>query len=177
MPFTLILGGARSGKSALASRLAVESGEPVLFIATAEPRDDEMAVRIQRHRADRPATWRTVEAPLDIQAAIMATSPGDFLVLDCLTLWISNLLEQRQDPDGIRVSAEHLAQEMAARRGVVVSNEVGLGIVPANELARVYRDVLGTVNVIFARFAERAFLMVAGRALELGSVNPITRQD
>lgn len=177
MPFTLVLGGARSGKSALASRLGVESAAPVIFIATAEPRDDEMAARIRRHRVDRPATWRTIEAPLDLQAAVTTASPGDFLVLDCLTLWVSNLLERGQDAATISVAAEHVAQEMVRRRGVVVSNEVGLGIVPVNELARVYRDVLGTVNVIFAKFAERAVLMVAGRTLDLGQVDSTPRQD
>jgi adenosyl cobinamide kinase/adenosyl cobinamide phosphate guanylyltransferase len=177
MPFTLVLGGARSGKSALASHLAVESAAPVIFIATAEPRDDEMATRIRRHRADRPATWRTIEEPLDLHAAVMTTSPGDFLVLDCLTLWVSNLLEQGRDAADIVLAAEHVALEVAHRRGAVVSNEVGLGIVPANELARVYRDVLGSVNVIFATFAERAVLMVAGRVLDLGRVDPLPRQD
>ena len=177
MAFVFLLGGARSGKSATAARLAADSGAPVVFIATAEPRDDEMAARIRRHRADRPATWRTIEAPLDLQAAVTTTSPGDFLVLDCLTLWVSNLLERGQDAAEISVAAEHLAQEMARRRGVVVSNEVGLGIVPVNELARIYRDVLGTVNAIFATVAERAVLMVAGRPLDLGQVDSIPRQD
>jgi adenosylcobinamide kinase/adenosylcobinamide-phosphate guanylyltransferase len=177
MPYSFVLGGARSGKSALATRLAAESGAPVIFIATAEPRDDEMAARIRRHRADRPAGWRTIEAPLDLQAAVKTTSRGDFLVLDCLTLWVSNLLEQGQEAAAINVAADALAQEMTRRRGVVVSNEVGLGIVPVNELARVYRDVLGTVNVIFAALAERGVFMVAGRALDLGSADSALARD
>jgi adenosylcobinamide kinase/adenosylcobinamide-phosphate guanylyltransferase len=177
MSFTLILGGARSGKSTLASRLALESGKPVIFIATAEPRDDEMAARISRHRGDRPAAWRTIEAPLDLQAAVMTTASGHFLILDCLTLWVSNLLEQGKKAGEISAAAEHLAQEMSGRLGVVVTNEVGLGIVPLNELARVYRDLLGTVNATFATFAERAVLMVAGRALDLGSADSVLRPD
>ena len=168
MPFTFLVGGARSGKSAGAARLALDSGQPVVFIATGEPRDDEMAARIRRHREDRPVEWRTVEAPLDLLAAVRSTSPGDFLIVDCLTLWVSNLLESGVESDGIGAAAEGVARELVPRHGVVVSNEVGLGIVPANELARAFRDVLGAVNVTFAGLASRAVLMVAGRAVDLG---------
>src|ERR1700680_2286409 len=117
MPFTLLLGGARSGKSAMAERLAVESGDPVTFIATGEPLDDEMAARIARHRDDRPAVWRTIEAPLDLLSAVTSTSPGDFLVVDCLTLWVSNLLEQGKDAADIGVAAEGVAQALSRRQG------------------------------------------------------------
>jgi adenosylcobinamide kinase / adenosylcobinamide-phosphate guanylyltransferase len=177
MPFALVLGGARSGKSAMAERLAVESGDPVIFIATGEAGDDEMAERIRRHRADRPAAWRTIEAPLDVLAAIESTSRGDFLVVDCLTLWVANLLGKGKDAVDIDTAAQDVADELSRRRGVVVSNEVGLGIVPANELARAFRDVLGSVNARFATAAERAVLMVAGRALELGDTDTATRRD
>jgi adenosyl cobinamide kinase/adenosyl cobinamide phosphate guanylyltransferase len=177
MPFVLLLGGARSGKSAMAERLALDSGTPVSFIATAEPGDHEMAARIARHRDQRPAAWRTVEAPLDLLAAIELTSSSDFLVVDCLTLWVSNLLESGKGAEEINVAAERVARELSGRRGVVVTNEVGLGIVPANELARAFRDVLGTVNATFAGSAERAILMVAGRALELTSADIVTRRD
>ena len=177
MPFVLLLGGARSGKSAMAERLAVHSGAPVAFIATAEPGDDEMAARIQRHRDQRPAAWRTVEAPLDLLGAIKSTSRGDFLVVDCLTLWVSNLLENGTDAAEILVASEHVARELSSRQGVVVTNEVGLGIVPANELARAFRDVLGNVNARFAGLAERAILMVAGRALELAGADIVMRRD
>jgi adenosylcobinamide kinase / adenosylcobinamide-phosphate guanylyltransferase len=177
MPLTFLLGGARSGKSAMAARLAVESGAPVVFIATGEPRDEEMAARIRRHRHDRLATWRTIEAPLDLLAAVRSTLSGDFLIIDCLTLWVSNLLESGQDAVAINAAAEGIARELALRQCVVVSNEVGLGIVPANELARAFRDVLGAVNVTFAAVASRAVLMVAGRALELGSAELGVRAD
>lgn len=177
MPFVLLLGGARSGKSAMAERLALDSGAPVAFIATAEPGDDEMAARIKRHRDQRPATWRTVESPLDLLAAVKSTSRGDFLVVDCLTLWVSNLLENGKDAAEILVASEHVAHELSHRQGVVVTNEVGLGIVPANELARVFRDVLGNVNARFAGLAERAILMVAGRALELAGADIVMRRD
>jgi adenosyl cobinamide kinase/adenosyl cobinamide phosphate guanylyltransferase len=177
MPFVLVLGGARSGKSALAERLAVESGDPVTFIATGEARDEEMEARIRRHREDRPASWQTVEAPVDLQAAILSCSRGDFLLVDCLTLWVSNLLEKGMDSGDINIAAAEVAQELSRRRGVVVSNEVGLGIVPANKLARAFRDALGSVNALFAVAAERAVLMVAGRVLELGSAHPIVTRD
>jgi adenosylcobinamide kinase/adenosylcobinamide-phosphate guanylyltransferase len=177
MPFVFVLGGARSGKSAVGARLAGESGAPVVFIATAEPRDEEMAERIQRHRLDRPAGWRTIEAPLDLLGAVVSTSPGDFLVVDCLTLWVSNLLEQGKEPSEIGVAASQLARGMADRHGVVVSNEVGLGIVPVNELARVFRDVLGAVNVTFASMAGRAILMVAGLAVDLSASDSVFRAD
>ena len=167
MAYVFLLGGARSGKSAMAARLAADSGASVVFIATAEPRDDEMAARIQRHRIDRPAGWGTIEAPLDLVGAVRSTSQGDFLVVDCLTLWVSNLLEQGKDPQEIGAAAAEVAREIADRQGVVVSNEVGLGIVPANELARVFRDVLGAVNVTFGSMAGRAVLMVAGLAVDL----------
>src|ERR1700680_147132 len=177
MPFVLVLGGARSGKSAMAERLAVESGDPVIFIATGEARDEEMVARIRRHREDRPASWQTVEAPVDPLAPVASSSRCAFLYGDCLTLWVSNLLEKGFDPRDIKIAAADVAQELSVRRGVVVSNEVGLGIVPANELARAFRDALGSVNATFAGFAERAVLMVAGRSLDLGGADTIVRRD
>jgi adenosyl cobinamide kinase/adenosyl cobinamide phosphate guanylyltransferase len=177
MPFVFLLGGARSGKSAMAERLAIESGDPVTFIATGEPRDDEMSARIRRHREDRPPSWQTIEAPVNLLEAITSSSRGDFLVVDCLTLWVSNLLEKGLDADSINSAAADVAHELSLRRGAVVSNEVGLGVVPANELARVFQDVLGSVNAAFAGAAERAILMVAGRALELGGADTIARRD
>ena len=167
MGFVFLLGGARSGKSGLAVRLAVASGAPVTFFATAAPGDGEMADRILRHREDRPSDWTTVDAPLDLLGAVTAAGPGGFLVIDCLTLWVSNLMGEGQEAPQISVAADLLAQELAQRHGVVVSNEVGMGIVPVNELARGFRDVLGSVNARFAECAERSYLMVAGRTVEL----------
>lgn len=177
MPFVLVLGGARSGKSAMAERLAVESRDPVVFIATGEARDEEMEARIRRHREDRPPSWQTVEAPVDLLAAIGSNSRGDFLVVDCLTLWVSNLLEKGMDSGDISLVAAAVARELSRRRGVVVSNEVGLGIVPANKLARTFRDTLGSVNATFAAGAERAVLLIAGRVLELGGADTSLRRD
>ena len=169
MGFTLILGGARSGKSNLALRMGVESGRPVTFIATAEPGDEEMAERIDDHRSARPEHWSTVEAPIQLCAAIRDVPRGDFVVVDCLTLWVSNLLEAGRAGGEVMSLAGDAAREMRQRDGVVVTNEVGLGIVPANAIARTFRDVLGAVNGVFAECAERSVLMVAGRALELGA--------
>jgi adenosylcobinamide kinase / adenosylcobinamide-phosphate guanylyltransferase len=167
MGYVLVLGGARSGKSDLAHRLGLESGRHVTFVATATAGDDEMARRIAHHRSLRPEGWTTVEAPLEVVAAIDAVPAGEFVIVDCLTLWVSNLLADGRPPNDIRSVAEDAAREMARCDGVVVSNEVGLGIVPANEVARTFRDVLGAVNAAFARCSERSVLMVAGRALEL----------
>lgn len=169
MGFVLLLGGARSGKSSLAVRLAADSGARVTFVATASPGDAEMVDRIGKHRQERPAAWTTIDAPTDLLAAITASAPDEFLVVDCLTLWVSNLLGRGAGADEVRLTAGQVADEMARRRGAVVSNEVGLGIVPANDLARAFRDLLGSVNARFAECAERALFMVAGRAIELGA--------
>jgi adenosyl cobinamide kinase/adenosyl cobinamide phosphate guanylyltransferase len=171
MGFVLLLGGARSGKSSLAVRLAADSGAPVTFIATAAPGDAEMADRIRVHREERPAGWTTIDAPIDLLAAISAEAPDKFLVVDCLTLWVSNLLGKGAGADEVKLGAGRVADSMARRRGVVVSNEVGLGIVPANDLARAFRDVLGSVNARFAERAERALFLVAGRAIELSAAS------
>jgi adenosyl cobinamide kinase/adenosyl cobinamide phosphate guanylyltransferase len=169
MPFTLLLGGARSGKSGLAVRSASASGRPVVVVATAEARDDEMAQRIQRHQEERPGGWTTVEVPLALDDAVAAVASEAFVVLDCLSLWVSNEIEAGVTDDVIADEAREVALRLRDRRGTaaVVTNEVGLGIVPANALARRYRDVLGRVNVVFADAADRAYLVVAGKALPL----------
>lgn len=167
MPYTLLTGGARSGKSAMGQRLAESSGLPVTIIATAEARDEEMAARIGRHRAERPSSWTTLEAPLDVLAAIRSVPSDHFVLLDCLTLWVSNLMESGRDGADIESCAAQVAAKLAERRGVVVTNEVGFGVIPTNELSRRFVDALGAVNACFARSAERALLMVAGRAIEL----------
>jgi adenosyl cobinamide kinase/adenosyl cobinamide phosphate guanylyltransferase len=162
MTLVVLLGGARSGKSARAVDLAVQTGGPVVFVATGEGRDDEMAARIDAHRRERPAGWTTIEEPLDLRAALAAAPAGGTVVVDCLSLWVANLLERGREPDD-------LAPVAASRQGVTiaVSNEVGLGIVPANELARRFRDVLGRVNAAWVAASDEAFLCVAGRAIAL----------
>ena len=166
---TLLLGGARSGKSSLALAIASRTGLPVTFVATAEPLDAELGERIDRHRAERPGDWQTIEEPIDLEAAL-ARVPGDaFVIVDCLTLWVSNLFGHDLDDAAILEQATSVAAFAHGRLGavVVVSNEVGLGIVPADALSRRYRDALGRVNAIFAAQADEAFLVVAGRVLAL----------
>jgi adenosylcobinamide kinase / adenosylcobinamide-phosphate guanylyltransferase len=167
MPLTLLLGGARSGKSALAVRRAEAFAGPVAFIATAEPRDGEMADRIGRHRAERPSGWTTIEAPSDLAGALAGVPEGACAIVDCLSLWVSNLIEREEEAiAGLAAEAARRAAERPAPT-IAVSNEVGMGIVPANGLARRYRDALGSVNAIWAEQAKEAALVVAGRRLPL----------
>ena len=168
MTYTLLLGGARSGKSALAERLA-HAAEKVVFVATAAAGDEEMTARIAQHRQSRPRDWATVETPIAVGAVVESTSADAMIVVDCLTLWVSNLMEDGF-ADAAIVERAHAVAYLLARRpgpGIVVSNEVGSGIVPDNELARRFRDLLGRVNIAFADRADRTFLVVAGRTLEL----------
>src|SRR6266516_2766662 len=182
----VILGGARSGKSAFAERLAVSSERSVAFIATATVGDDEMRERIARHRASRPKGWHTLEEPLDLARAVrQAAELADVVLLDCVTLWLGNVLLQAsgqhaQDEQGeealhttSRLFDERALKEIEAMLAVVkslglnktlivVTNEIGLGIVPAYPLGRLYRDTLGYVNQRLAQVAERVYLMVAG---------------
>jgi adenosylcobinamide kinase/adenosylcobinamide-phosphate guanylyltransferase len=171
MALRLLLGGARSGKSALAIRLAKAWDGPVVFVVTAEARDAEMAERIERHRRDREADWKTVEEPVELVAALSGIVDDAFVVVDCLTLWVANLMEAGWAEDVVEQAARQAASVLAARTApaVVVSNEVGLGVVPETELGRSYRDVLGRVNAAFADAAETAHLVVAGRVLDLGA--------
>jgi adenosylcobinamide kinase/adenosylcobinamide-phosphate guanylyltransferase len=170
MALTLIIGGARSGKSAMAVSLAEaearrRGGTPVM-IATAEALDAEMAERIARHRAERGPTWRTLEAPLALAEALGGLSAEDCAVVDCLTLWLSNLMLAEADLeaafDGLLAAA---AASPAAL--VMVANEVGLGIVPENALARRFRDEAGRLNRRVADQAERVIVVFAGQALTL----------
>jgi adenosyl cobinamide kinase/adenosyl cobinamide phosphate guanylyltransferase len=167
MSYVFVTGGARSGKSAAAERRALSSAAAVTLIATAEAGDDEMAIRIARHRNARPDQWATIEEPVDLAGAIELVPSADFVVLDCLTLWVSNMLDRSDDE--IAGRADEVALLLAARvgDGVVVSNEVGDGIVPADPLTRRYRDLLGTINRSFADRASEAYLAVAGRVLRL----------
>jgi adenosyl cobinamide kinase/adenosyl cobinamide phosphate guanylyltransferase len=166
---TLLLGGARSGKSALALQLAGATAAPVTFVATAEGRDEEMKARIAAHRAQRPQAWSTVEEPVHLHQAVAGVPESMTVVVDCLTLWVANLIESGAGDTAVARAAGEVATLAGARRGlcVAVSNEVGWGIVPADALSRRYRDVLVRVNIVFARHAADAFLVVAGRALPL----------
>jgi adenosylcobinamide kinase / adenosylcobinamide-phosphate guanylyltransferase len=164
---TFLLGGARSGKSALAIELASRWEGPVTFVATGEARDGEMEERIRLHKAERPAAWTSVEEPLELESALESAGAGSAVIVDCLSLWVANLLER--DSGEIEARSERAAALAAHRKApsIVVSNEVGLGVVPVSELGRRYRDVLGRVNTQWAAVADEAALVVAGRMLRL----------
>jgi len=166
---SLILGGARSGKSALAERLAAESGLEVVYLATAQARDAEMAARIAHHRARRPALWHEVEEPLALADALRAHARAErCLLVDCLTLWLSNLLG---DADGERFARERqaLLEVLPGLPGTIllVSNEVGLGVVPMGELSRRFVDEAGRLHQVLAGVCERVLFVAAGLPLAL----------
>jgi adenosylcobinamide kinase/adenosylcobinamide-phosphate guanylyltransferase len=187
---TLLLGGARSGKSTYAEALASRLGQRVLYVATAEALDDEMQARVLTHRARRPSGWATLEAPRDV-GAMLASSPdaasADVILLDCLTLLVSNIIlsatsheETQGKPETLISEAEsaraHVQAEVEAilkahdalgSHLIIVSNEVGLGLVPPYRLGRIYRDCLGWANQTLAGIADRAILMVAGLPVDL----------
>ena len=183
---TLVIGGARSGKSTWADQHAKKSGRQVLYVATATAGDDEMAERIAAHRSQRPASWRTVEEPEHLLHAVQANaSPGDAVVVDCLTLWVSNVLLKAIGPErdadtmplaawtAIEASVVNEAKALLADARdhdltmILVSNEVGMGVVPATSLGRHYRDILGRVNQVVGSASDALILMVAGLAVDL----------
>ena len=169
MPLTVLLGGAGSGKSRLAAAIASSVGGPVTVVATGEARDDEMTQRIARHRDARPPEWSVIEEPCDLHGALSRVRRSEVAIVDCLTLWVSNLMERDHTDEEIETAAVEAAEFAAERPGhtVVVTNEVGSGVVPVNELARRYRDTLARVNAIWTDRADRAALVVAGRVTEL----------
>ena len=165
---TLLVGGARSGKSSLAVEIGIRHDGPVVFVAAAEAFDDDLAQRIARHRDERP-DWPTVEAPVALAEAIAACDPDALVIVDCLTVWVGNLFHHL--PSAAHRAEAYAAFEAAlsARSGptVVVSNEVGLGLHPDTALGRDYRDELGRLNQRVAAACDRTLLLVAGRALAL----------
>lgn len=175
--FTLLLGGARSGKSSYAEETASQvGGDSVLYLATAQAWDEEMADRIARHQAARPQTWRTVEAPHDVAAALNANWQGEQVVLlDCITMLVNNLLPSGEGFEQVQVQVEEYESIVMAEMDaliqliseteahfLLVSNEVGMGLVPPYELGRAYRDILGRVNKTLAQAADQVMLLVAG---------------
>jgi len=166
----LILGGARSGKSAYAVHLARGDRRRIAFIATAEPLDRDMAARIERHRRERPPSWLTVEEPVELVPALRRLAGGaDLVVVDCLTLWVSNLLQRGMADEPILAEADALAKLMDERHFslIMVSNEVGLGVHPETTAGLRFRDLLGLVNQRVAAAADQVLLMVAGCPLTL----------
>lgn len=162
----LITGGARSGKSVLAERIALALGQPAIYIATAEAFDDEMGERIARHRARRGPEWVTLAAPLDLCGALTDSDTGAPRLVDCLTLWLSNLMLADRDWEGEVDALAALIPQLAAPV-VFVTNEVGSGIVPDNALARAYRDAAGLTNQRLADACEELWLCVAGHPLKV----------
>jgi adenosylcobinamide kinase/adenosylcobinamide-phosphate guanylyltransferase len=160
----LILGGVRSGKSRYAGEIARELACPVTLIATATVLDDEMAARIATHRANRPAGWAVVEEPIHLATALVAAArPNTVVIVDCLTLWLTNLL-CGDDQGALRRELRALTETLPALPGhcLLVSNEVGFGIIPANELARRFADEAGTMHQGLAALCDRVVLMAAG---------------
>jgi adenosylcobinamide kinase/adenosylcobinamide-phosphate guanylyltransferase len=166
---TLVLGGARSGKSHHAERLVLASGLTPVYVATAQALDDEMAARIARHRARRGASWRTVEEPLDLAGALrQGCAPGRAVLVDCLTLWLTNLMVAKR---AVPAEVAHLVELLPTLPGtlVLVSNEVGLGVVPSDAMARAFIDHAGWLHQCIAERADVVVLMAAGLPLHLKS--------
>lgn len=171
---TLILGGVRSGKSRLAESLAQQSGLPVCYVATATVGDDEMRRRIESHRTRRPAHWTVVEEPLALAAALQRHSAnGRCLVVDCLTLWLTNLLTASNEPQFTH-ERDALAQTLPALPGtiILVSNETGLGVMPLGELTRRFVDEAGHLHQTLAQTCDRVVLTVAGLPIYLKGESP-----
>jgi len=161
----LVIGGCRSGKSSHALKLAEGMGRRRTFLATCNPMDDEMQDRVDRHRRARSPSWETLEVPVDLAEAITTRSPlTEVLLVDCLTLWLSNLLMQTQALERLRQRIDEVAKAVRAAPSavVLVSNEVGAGIVPENRLARLYRDLAGWANQAVAASCNRVVWTVAG---------------
>jgi len=173
----LIIGGARAGKSTRALRLAEERermrGSEVAFIATAQALDEDMAARIARHRTERPSHWRTIEEPYQLDEALRQTVDAGVVIVDCLTLFVSNWLLKFEDEHQCERVVRQITKEFLELAGsrcqtiICVSNEVGLGIVPETRLGRTFRDLLGRVNQDFSEAADEVYLMVAGLSLQL----------
>ena len=168
---TLIIGGCRSGKSSHALALGEQSrGRKNLFVATCQPHDSEMAARIKRHQQERGDHWRTVEAPLNPDRVIHELGPGaDIMLIDCLTLWVSNLMMAHEDDDEILKAVDRLYQSIIVPPCpiILVTNEVGTGIVPENAMARRFRDLTGWCNQKMAAGCHQVIWMVAGIAVPI----------
>ena len=174
---TLITGGARSGKSSYAQHIAEKSGQNVLFVATAEARDDEMRRRIEAHKANRPASWTTLETPTNIGKNIRENVKNNKVILiDCITLLVNAIfnefgenLDEKRVEEAVIEEVNELIDCMQNLDGnfIIVTNEVGLGLVPANEAGRLYRDILGKANSMLAADCDEVYLMVSGLPLKV----------
>ncbi|MFC2007261.1 bifunctional adenosylcobinamide kinase/adenosylcobinamide-phosphate guanylyltransferase [Chloroflexota bacterium] len=183
---TLITGGARSGKSNFAQALALKSAGPVLFVATAEAGDEEMRQRIEAHRKARPESWSTLEVTMHVGSQIVKhVGQAQTVIIDCITLLVSNILRQYSNPTGDEVDSPSAEKAVTAEieelvdcinsinaNFIIVTNEVGLGLIPANKMSRVYRDLLGRANQILAQNVDEVFLLVSGIPLPIKPTGP-----
>ncbi len=181
----LVIGGARSGKSHYAYELALKSAQPVFFVATAEAGDEEMRQRIEEHQKIRPSAWSTLEATTHVGSQILQKiDKAQTVIVDCITLLVNNILSQHSDPSGKAIDAPLIERGVMAEISelvdcinqvnasfIVVTNEVGLGLVPDNRMSRLYRDLLGRANQILARHVDEVHLMVAGLPLRIKPSN------
>ncbi len=186
---TLIVGGARSGKSDFAQELALKSAQPVLFIATAEAGDEEMKQRIEKHRKTRPATWRTLEVATNVGSqTLQKIGKAQTVIVDCITLLVNNIFSQYIDPASESIDAALIEKAVMAESNnlvdcinkadasfIIVSNEVGLGLVPPNKMSRLYRDLLGKANQKLAQSVDEVYLMVAGIPVPIKPTKAIRR--
>lgn len=173
--FIFIIGGARSGKSAFAEEIA-RSRSKVLFVATAEALDDEMAMRITAHKSKRPESWTTLEEPFDLFGTLKhKPEEYDTIVIDCLTLWVSNcMIREGGKAIAFLLSQTNKLLELADKKQatwIVVTNEVGLGLVPESKMSRKYRDLLGTINQLFAERADKVYSMTAGIGVDIRALS------
>ncbi len=175
MGFTLYTGGCRSGKSSLALEMARETSENVCFIATCVPQDDEMQLRVRKHKDERPSSWKLIEEPIDIAGVISKVDPSDcsVILVDCLTLWVCNLMCQKNNPlcceKQMAIEAEKVIDSVKQYGGEVifVSNEVGMGIMPANAMSRNYADLAGRCNQVIAKGADKVIFVSCGIGINL----------
>ncbi|MFC1918850.1 bifunctional adenosylcobinamide kinase/adenosylcobinamide-phosphate guanylyltransferase [Chloroflexota bacterium] len=181
MKSRLIIGGARSGKSRFAQELAIKSGKPVLFVATAVAGDEEMQQRIEEHKRTRPASWSTLEVTRHIGNQIAGEiGTAQVVIIDCITLLVSNILVRYADRGREQIDASLMEEEVTSEIGeltecinrldasfIIVTNEVGTGLVPTNKMGRLYRDVLGKANQLLAQQADEVHLMVSGLAVKI----------
>lgn len=166
----VVTGGARSGKSRFAKELAMQGRKEVVFVATAAARDDEMRRRIERHRRSRPRQWKTLEEEVDLVGVIEALAgEPKTIIIDCVTLWLSNLIERGHQDEEILQETERLSRTLlqSPHAVILVTNEVVSGIVPENALARRFRDLAGEVNQTLVSYSQEAYLMVAGMPVKL----------
>ncbi len=168
---SLILGGARSGKSAFAEALATSANRPRTYIATSQALDAEMEAKIAKHRQDRGPDWKTIEAPLDLEAALAETTPNSVILIDCLTLWLSNQMHAEADIDTEITNLLTVLSKLP-NPVVCVSNEVGMGLVPDTPLGRQFRDLQGHLNRKIAEQADLAVFVAAGLPLALKGMLP-----